>query len=442
MICAMIREMYADMRKDDYMNERINDALLEENAVPKAILISVDTGEFDAELSIEELSELAKTAGAEPVLTSIQKRPSCDSATCVGKGRLLEIRDAIETHEITLAIFDLELTANQTKNIEDILDIQVIDRTTLILDIFAQRARTKEGRIQVELAQNQYRLAHLAGKGVALSRLGGGIGTRGPGESKLETDKRHIRRRIDTLKAELVKTENRRIRHRQRRKKDGILAVAIVGYTNAGKSTLLNALTQAGVLAEDKLFATLDPTSRMLNLPDGRSIMLIDTVGLIRRLPHQLVEAFKSTLEEAANADLILNLIDISTEDGQQQAEVTNEVLRELGCAEIPQIYVFNKADRLPEDTCITTDERTVLISAREQTGFDALMDCIARNLPKTARRMQLIIPYDKTALIHAIRMEGKIFTEEFLPEGTWIDALVDYKMISQAEPFLAHEDA
>ena len=418
----------------------MSEILLEENLPPKAILVSVDTGEFDAELSVQELSELAKTAGAEPVLTSIQKRPSCDSATCVGKGRLLEIKEAIETHEISLAIFDLELTANQTKNIEDILDIQVIDRTTLILDIFAQRARTKEGRIQVELAQNQYRLAHLAGKGVMLSRLGGGIGTRGPGESKLETDKRHIRRRIDTLKAELIKTEKRRTQHRQRRKKDGILAVAIVGYTNAGKSTLLNALTQAGVLAEDKLFATLDPTSRMLTLPDGRSIMLIDTVGLIRRLPHQLVEAFKSTLEEAANADLILNLIDISTEDGQQQAEVTNEVLHDLGCDEIPQIYVFNKADLLPEDVHISTDERTVLISAQKQEGFDALLQCIARNLPKTAQRMRLLIPYDQTALVHAIRTEGKIFSEEFLPEGTLIDALVDHKMVSQAERFAASD--
>lgn len=318
----------------------MNDLILDENITPRAILIGVDTGEFDAELSIEELSELAETAGAEPVLKSVQKRPACDSATCVGKGRLLEIKEAIENNEISLAIFDQELTANQTRNIEDILDIQVIDRTTLILDIFAQRARTKEGRIQVELAQNQYRLAHLAGKGVMLSRLGGGIGTRGPGESKLETDKRHIRRRIDTLKAELEKTEKRRTQHRQRRKKDGILAVAIVGYTNAGKSTLLNALTQAGVLAENKLFATLDPTSRMLDLPDGRSVMLIDTVGLICRLPHQLIEAFKSTLEEAANADLILNLIDISTDDGMAQAEVTEGLLRELGCEEIGRAHV------------------------------------------------------------------------------------------------------
>lgn len=416
----------------------MNDLILDENITPRAILIGVDTGEFDAELSIEELSELAETAGAEPVLKSVQKRPACDSATCVGKGRLLEIKEAIENNEISLAIFDQELTANQTRNIEDILDIQVIDRTTLILDIFAQRARTKEGRIQVELAQNQYRLAHLAGKGVMLSRLGGGIGTRGPGESKLETDKRHIRRRIDTLKAELEKTEKRRTQHRQRRKKDGILAVAIVGYTNAGKSTLLNALTQAGVLAENKLFATLDPTSRMLDLPDGRSVMLIDTVGLICRLPHQLIEAFKSTLEEAANADLILNLIDISTDDGMAQAEVTEGLLRELGCEDIPQIFALNKCDLLPEDISVPTDERTVLISARSGYGLDSLTECIARNLPATSARRKLIIPYDKTNLINEIRIDGKIFSEEYLPEGTLIDALVDVKLLYKTDEFIA----
>ncbi len=418
------------------MND-INDLTIHHEEAPKAILIGVDTGEFDAELSIDELSELTLTAGAEPVLRVIQKRPALDSAACVGKGRLLEIKEAVENNEITLAIFDHELTANQTRNIEDILDIQVIDRTTLILDIFAQRARTKEGRIQVELAQNQYRLAHLAGKGVMLSRLGGGIGTRGPGESKLETDKRHIRRRIDTLKAELEKTERRRMQHRQRRRKDGILAVAIVGYTNAGKSTLLNALTQAGVLAENKLFATLDPTSRMLTLPDGRSVMLIDTVGLIRRLPHQLIEAFKSTLEEAANADLILNLIDVSNEDGMAQSEVTSELLRELGCEEIPQIYALNKCDLLPEDIAVPTDERTVLISAKTGTGLEALTDCIARNLPATAARRRLLIPYDRTSLIGEIRIEGKIFSEEYTPEGTLVDALVDVKLLYKTDEFV-----
>ncbi len=404
--------------------------MIEKESEYRAVLISADTGEFDAELSIKELEELAQTAGVETVFYSIQKRPAYDSATCVGAGRLEEIAENVKSMDINLAIFDCELTANQTKNIENILDVQVIDRTTLILDIFAQRALTKEGRIQVELAQNKYRLAHLAGRGIEMSRLGGGIGTRGPGESKLETDRRHIRTRIETLTEQLKKLEKRRELHRARRKKDNILTGAIVGYTNVGKSTLLNALTDAGVLAENKLFATLDITSRMLELPDGRSIMLVDTVGLIRRLPHQLVEAFKSTLEEAASADIIINIIDISAEDGLEQADVTDSLLNDLGCADIPKIRVFNKADKLENAENIPHDDKTVIISAKNKTGFDSLLECVAKNLPETAVRRKFLIPYDKTSVIGAIRTEGKIFSEEYTPEGTLIDALVDVKQL------------
>ena len=261
-----------------------------------------------------------------------------------------------------------------------------------------------------------------------MSRLGGGIGTRGPGESKLETDKRHIRRRIETLESELKKLEKRRDFHRARRKKDGILTAAIVGYTNVGKSTLLNALTDAGVLAENKLFATLDTTSRMLELPDGRSVMLVDTVGLIRRLPHQLIEAFKSTLEEAASADIIINVIDISTDDGFKQAEVADSLLNELGCESIPRIKVYNKADLAPDPQNIPHDSKTAVISAREHHGFTELLQCIARNLPETSVRKKFLIPYDKTQLINIIRSGGKVYTEKFTPEGTYIDALVDIK--------------
>lgn len=402
--------------------------MLEEEQVYRAVLVSADTGDFDAELSIRELEELADTAGVETVFYSIQKRPSYDSATCVGSGRLEEIAESVKAYDINLAIFDCELTANQTRNIENILDIQVIDRTTLILDIFAQRALTKEGRIQVELAQNKYRLAHLAGRGIEMSRLGGGIGTRGPGETKLETDRRHIRTRIETLTAQLEKLEKRRELHRARRKKDNILTGAIVGYTNVGKSTLLNALTDAGVLAEDKLFATLDITSRILELPDGRSIMLVDTVGLIRRLPHHLVEAFKSTLEEAASADIIINIIDISADDGLEQSEVTNKLLNELGCESIPKIRVFNKADKLEDSEGIPRDDKTVVISAKEKRGFDSLLECIARNLPETSKRGKFLVPYDKTAVINTVRNDGKIFSEEYTADGTLIDALVDIK--------------
>lgn len=414
------------------MNEEI-----QKNIIPKAILIGVDAGEFDSEKSIAELCELAKTAGVIPEITVIQKRPSFDNATCIGRGRLLEVTDSVKNHDITIAIFDHELSANQTRNIEDILDIQVIDRTTLILDIFAQRALTKEGRIQVELAQNKYRLAHLAGKGVEMSRLGGGIGTRGPGESKLETDKRHIRKRIEILESQLRKLENRRELHRKRRKKDNILTGAIVGYTNVGKSTLLNALTDAGVLAENKLFATLDTTSRMLELPDGRSIMLIDTVGLIRRLPHQLVEAFKSTLEEAANADIIINIVDASAEDNSEQLEVTRKLLSELGCDKIPEITVFNKADMVENTDIFPFNDKTAIISAKNKCGFEDLLHCIAENLPKTTVRNRLLIPYNQTSLIALIRQDGKIFSEEYKENGTLIDALIDIRILHKLEKFI-----
>lgn len=402
----------------------------------RVFLISADTGEFDAERSMKELEELASTAGVEVVGTATQKRPTYDSATCIGSGRLAELADEAERLEVDLVIFDHELTANQTKNIERILNIRVIDRTTLILDIFAQRALTKEGALQVELAQNKYRLAHLAGKGVEMSRLGGGIGTRGPGESKLETDKRHIRSRIEQLNKEFDDLSRRRELHRSRRKKDNVLVGAIVGYTNVGKSTLLNALTDAGVLAEDKLFATLDVTSRALSLPDGRSLMLVDTVGLIRRLPHNLVEAFKSTLEEAANADIIINLIDISADDGYEQSKVTAELLTELGCEGIPQVNVLNKCDKLPENADIKCDEKTVLISAKQGRGLNELLECIARNLPETAKRGRFVIPYDKSALINTARTDGKVFSEEYTSDGTLIDALIDGKVYHMFEPY------
>lgn len=407
----------------------------------KAILASVDTGEFNAESSIEELAELAETANAEIVGVIIQKKDSYDSATCMGAGRLEELKGQLEELRAELVIFDHELTEVQVRNIENIIDVRVIDRTTLILDIFAQRARTKEGKLQVELAQQKYRLPRLTGMGTSLSRLGGGIGTRGPGETKLETDKRHIRKRISYLEAELEDLKKHRNFSRSRRRKDGVLCAAIVGYTNVGKSTLLNALTDAGVLAEDKLFATLDITSRSLELPDGRSVMLIDTVGLIRRLPHNLVEAFKSTLEEAASADIILNVQDLSSPEQEEQAEVTRKLLSELGCDGIPQINVMNKVDAALNPDTVFEDSLTVAISAKHHQGFERLLKCIAENLPETAKRMKLLIPYDKTSLIGKIRLEGKIFSEEYTENGTLIDALVDKKLISQAEQYKIKAD-
>lgn len=403
---------------------------------PRVMLAAVDLGEYDAEQSLDELEELADTAGAETVVRIIQKRPSFDSATCVGSGRLEEMAEICQREEIDQIIFDHELTATQIRNIEDVCKVHTIDRTMLILDIFAQRATTHEGRLQVEIAQHRYRLPRLAGMGIKLSRLGAGIGTRGPGESKLETDKRHIRTRIASLNQELKEIEKRREHQRARRKKDGVLICAIVGYTNVGKSTLLNTLTEAGVLAENELFATLETTSRAIELPDGRSVMLIDTVGLIRRLPHHLVEAFKSTLEEAANADVILHICDASSDNCEEQAKVTLELLAELGCEGIPTITVLNKCDKVLLSNDILTEENVVKISAKEGTGIDNLLLAIQNVLPQSAVRAKLLLPFDKAELLNTIRIDGKVFSEEYTADGILTDALIDIKIYPKVEDY------
>lgn len=403
----------------------------------RILLAAVDTGEYDVLTSLDELEELTNTAGGEVIVRVIQKRPSFDSATCIGSGRLEEMAQICETEEIDQIIFDHELTATQIRNIEDVCKVHTIDRTMLILDIFAQRATTHEGRLQVEIAQHRYRLPRLAGMGLKLSRLGGGIGTRGPGETKLETDKRHIRNRIATLNQELKEIEKRRNHQRARRKKDGILICAIVGYTNVGKSTLLNTLTEAGVLAENKLFATLETTSRSIVLPDGRSVMLVDTVGLIRRLPHHLVEAFKSTLEEAANADVILHICDASSDNCEEQAKVTLELLAELGCEGIPTITVLNKCDKVSISNDILTEENVVKISAKEGTGIDHLLSAIQNALPQSAIRTKLLLPFDKAGLLNTIRIDGKVFSEEYTADGILTDALVDVKVFSKVEEYI-----
>lgn len=404
---------------------------------PRVLLAAVDTGEYDAEQSLDELEELADTAGADTAARIVQKRPAFDSATCIGPGRLEEMAQLCQFGDIDQIIFDHELTATQIRNIEDACGVHTIDRTMLILDIFAQRATTHEGRLQVELAQQRYRLPRLAGMGVQLSRLGGGIGTRGPGETKLETDKRHIRTRISNLSAELKEIEKRRTYARSRRKKDGVLVCAIVGYTNVGKSTLLNLLTDAGVLAENKLFATLETTSRAIELPDGRSLMLVDTVGLIRRLPHHLVEAFKSTLEEAANADVILHICDASAENCEEQAQVTLDLLSELGCDGIPVVTVFNKCDLLPEELAFAPETRNaVLISAKENRSMDQLLAALAKALPDPARRMRLLLPFSQGSLLNEIRSSGKLFSEEYTPDGVLVDAMVDVRLQKAAAPY------
>lgn len=407
---------------------------MEEKHLTRAILIGADTGEYDAESSMDELSELAKTAGAEELARVLQKREAYEPATVIGEGKLAEVKELCGSLGAELLIFDCELTASQIRNVEDETDVRVIDRTMLILDIFAGRAVSREGKLQVELAQLKYRLPRLMGIGASLSRLGGGIGTRGPGETQLETDRRHIRRRIDKLSAELKELEERRGYARDRRKKDSVQVGAIVGYTNAGKSTLLNLLTGADVLAEDKLFATLDPTSRAIELPDGRSLLLVDTVGLIRRLPHHLVEAFKSTLEEAACADIIIHVCDVSDPEAAEKADVTLKTLADLGAAEIPVVTVLNKCDLLTEN--IPEDDSTVKISAKKAQGIDRLLKVVAANLPETAKRMKMLLPYDKAGFTAKLRENGKVFTEEYTETGVLVDALVDQMLIKQMSQY------
>lgn len=405
-----------------------------ENMRARAVLAALDCGEYDSEASMKELEELAKTAGAEVVAQIIQKLPSPNPATLLGEGKIRELKETAEQLNADLVIFDCELTASRIRNIEDIVNVRVIDRTMLILDIFAGRAVTNEGKLQVELAQLKYRLPRLSGLGVSMSRLGGGIGTRGPGETQLETDRRHIRSRIDKLEENLKELEKRREFSRSRRKKDNVLTAAIVGYTNAGKSTLLNNLTGASVLAEDKLFATLDLTSRGIELPDGRTVIVIDTVGLIRRLPHNLVEAFKSTLEEAASADIILHVIDISDNEAAEKIQTTQQLLAELGCGEIPVVNVLNKCDLIENE--IPESRDTVKICAKTGEGFDRLLKAISENLKETSKRIRLLLPYDKAGLTSKIREKGKVFSEEYTEKGIEVDALADIAILKELEPY------
>ena len=374
----------------------------------RVLLVCVDTGEYDAQSSLDELWELSESAGAEPVATLTQKKDRPDTATYVGSGRLEEIKNFCENQDIDVLIFDCELTPTQIRNIEQATGIRTIDRTMLILDIFALRARSKEGKLQVELAQLNYMLPRLTGKGAEMSRLGGGIGTRGPGETKLETDRRHIRRRMETLKEQLRDVKQHRDMLKSRRKKDGIITVAIVGYTNAGKSTLMNCLTDAGVLAEDKLFATLDPTSRALKLPNGVSVMLTDTVGLVRRLPHHLVEAFKSELFES------------------------------LGCTSSPIIPVLNKWDRVNEKSgVIPMVSGAVRISAINGTGIDKLLERIEENLPVEIRRVKLLIPFDKGRIAAEVREKATLLEEKYSENGIVITALLKPDMYGRLKEYV-----
>ena len=410
---------------------------IQQDVPERVLLVSVDTGEFDAEVSLAELAELVATAGGEVVGVATQKKESPDKATCLGSGRADEIALQCKAEDIDLVVMDRELSPTQLRNLEEIFPCRLIDRTMLILDIFAGRARSAEGRLQVELAQLQYMLPRLTGQGAALSRQGGGIGTRGPGETKLESDKRHIRRRLSAIREQLEKVESQRKLRRERRRKDGIPTVALVGYTNAGKSTLLNHLTDAGVLAEDKLFATLDPTARALRLPDGREVMLVDTVGFVRRLPHQLVRAFHSTLEEAVDADVILNICDASSPHAAEHLQVTGDLLAELGCGETPVLRVMNKCDLAPE---IGDSPNHIRISALSGDGVDALLEAVAAALPPDRKKVKLLLPFSKGALAEQCRRDGQVEYEEYVPEGLAMTVILGARLLAETAEYIVEE--
>lgn len=394
----------------------------------RVILVGVQENDGDdTEESLQELAELAKTAGAEVVGTVIQKRERIHPGTYVGKGKIDEIRTLLNALDATGIICDDELSPVQMNNLQQELESKIMDRTLLILDIFASRAVTKEGKIQVELAQLRYRAVRLVGLGSSLSRLGGGIGTRGPGEKKLEMDRRLIKERISQLKKELEHVKKHRELLREGRKKDRVMTAAIVGYTNAGKSTLLNTLTDAGVLSEDKLFATLDPTTRLLELDGGQRIYLTDTVGFIRKLPHHLIEAFKSTLEEAKYADVILHVVDASNPQVEEQMFIVYETLRELGVKDKTIVTLFNKQDRLAGNEILRDfkADYVLKISARTGLGLDELKNTLEKILIGNQIYIERVLDYKDAGMLQLVRKYGQLIEEKYTENGIEIKARV-----------------
>lgn len=401
----------------------------------RAVLVGMDNDEgYD---TLEELNELAKTAGALVVGKVRVRRRTIDNATYVGSGKANELSLMGSELEADLFIFDDELSAIQLRTLEETIGARVIDRTTLILDIFAARATSREGKLQVELAQMRYRLPRLIGQGQVLSRLGGGIGTRGPGEKKLEIDRRRIRRRVFELETELSEIEKQRGLRRESRKANRIPLVALVGYTNAGKSTMLNALTDSNVLAEDKLFATLDPVVRKITLSGGTEALLSDTVGFINKLPHDLVEAFKSTLEEVSNSDLILQVVDISCPYHEKQMRVVDGVLESLHAADIPRIIVFNKADAIASCDLPAESENRLNVSALRGTGIEKLLSAVELKLNSARTEVDILVPYSKYEAVSMIRDRGMLLSEEHTETGTHIRALLDAESIGQLRKIL-----
>lgn len=395
----------------------------------QVILVAASVSdEVSAQASLDELEELAKTAGAAVAGRFVQNRPTVDTATYIGSGKVEELRELVMTYQATGIICDDELTPSQMNNLERELNIKIMDRTMIILDIFAKRASTREGQLQVELAQLRYRSSHLIGMGRILSRQGGGIGTRGPGEKKLETDRRMIRQRISRLKTELNQVKINRSIQRKRRVEQGIPVICIVGYTNAGKSTLLNTLTDSEVLSEDKLFATLDPTTRSLELPDGQQVLLTDTVGFIRKLPHHLIQAFRATLEEAKYSDYILHVVDASNPQMDIQMHTVYETLRELGVEGKPVLTAFNKTDKegIPEILKDFKADEMYRISARTGQGLEEMLTGIGRKIRESRVYLEHLYPYQEAAKIALVRKNGQIIEEAYQEDGILIRAFVD----------------
>ncbi len=416
--------------------------------IPSAVLVGIDVGgryvsdpaenytseEYDVEKSLDELERLLDTAGGKVFARMIQVKQAPDPKTFIGSGKLAELAELCQNNDVGLAVFDTELSPSQIRNIEDGLkSVTVIDRSMLILDIFALHAVSGEGKLQVELAQLKYTAPRLIGKGTELSRLGGGIGTRGPGESKLESDRRHIKRRITALENELEALEKTRRTMRAARDRSDIPEIAIVGYTNAGKSTLLNKLTNAGILAEDKLFATLDPTTRKLKLPCGEEVLLTDTVGFISRLPHHLVKAFKSTLDEAALSDILMIVIDASDAEYRSQLAVTQRTLSELGAQGKPTIYVFNKCDRFTEELPVlppdTDNSHTVYISALTGVGIDDLLAEIEKTVHNGKRSTVFKFPNSGIGALNTLYRNATVKNVEYGDEYVTVTAITDEKI-------------
>ena len=411
--------------------------IVSEGGKEKYILFAVSYGDEEkAEKSIEELEELLETAGGESVAFMVQNMEKPDRTTYIGKGKALELKEMIEFLEADGVICDDELTPSQHRNLADLLETKVVDRTMLILDIFAGRATTGEGKIQVEMAQLKYRASRLTGQGTALSRLGGGIGTRGPGETKLETDRRAIQRRLDKLTADVKSLKQVRETTRKKRLESSAPIVAIVGYTNAGKSTLLNRLTSADILAEDKLFATLDPTTRVCRLESGREILFTDTVGFINKLPHQLIDAFRSTLEEAKYADVILHLVDGTSSDMELHKEVVYDTLENLGIKDKPIITAFNKVDLIEDtDDLPLMDENADLvieISAKTGKGLDELFEAIEESLRGDKVYLETVIPYGESEYLKRIKKYGELISEEYVGDGILVKAYVPQNLLKK----------